>query len=114
MHPPRPIVRPRSANFRAVTIDMGQRSWELTDRDREVLLKDEHALLRWITMFNYAMTATDMRNRLPRWPGRSLNALLEKGLVKRISCGVVTGTEDGYFPTEDGRRYVTVLEVMES
>ena len=93
---------------------MGRRSWELTERDREILLEDEHVLLRWLSIFNYAITATDMRSQLPRWPGRSLDALLEKGLVKKIIYGGEIGTEDGYFPTEDGRRLVTVLEVMSS
>ncbi len=67
---------------------MGRRPWELTERDREVLLEDEHVLLRWLSAFDYPMSKEDMHNRLPRWPGRSLDALLKKGSSKESNVSM--------------------------
>lgn len=111
---------------------MSRRPWDLTARDEEVLLEDEHRMLRWLCAFDYPMTGKDMANRLPRWPGRTLEALLGQGLVRRVldverramvTVRVSDGTParrpspvltDGYEPTGDGRDLAVVLRVMTS
>ena len=91
-----------------------RRSWDLTERDKEVLLEDEHRLLRWLCIFDYPMSGQNMSNRLPRWPGRTLRVLLEKGLVRCLADARKKALTDKYEPTLDGRNLVTVLKVMES
>lgn len=100
-----------------------RKPWELTERDKEALLRDERVMLRWLCGFSYPMSGKDMSNRIPHWPGCTLDALLEKGLVRRIPEAArrlmleVPGPGelgDGFEPTEDGRKLVTVMEVMDS
>jgi hypothetical protein len=96
---------------------MGQRSpWQLTEREKEILLKDEHRMLRWLSHFDYPMSKEDMHNRLPRWPGRTLESLLKQELVEGVECAddrEIDGTSEGFRPTQQGRDLVTVLDVMD-
>jgi hypothetical protein len=97
------MLRRVSAAVPRVPVGMG--------RPRDLM--DERRMLRWLCTFDYPMGSKDMRNRFPRWPGRTLDALLKDGLV-RPSGRPAMGRDDGFEPTADGRRLVDVMEVMES